>query len=74
MLIQGDRASQRPTELLADENLSVSKEETVLLTSPSKTGFLCFSVGKESACNAGDLGTVPGSGTSLGEGNGNPLQ
>ena len=30
--------------------------------------------GKESACNAGDLGSIPGSGTSPGEGNGNPLQ
>ena len=28
---------------------------------------------KESACNAGDLGSVPGSGRSPGEGNGNPL-
>ena len=27
-----------------------------------------------SACNAGDPGSVPGSGRSLGEGNGNPLQ
>ena len=30
--------------------------------------------GKESACNAGNLGSIPGSGRSLGEGNGNPLQ
>ena len=30
--------------------------------------------GKESACNAGDLGSVPGSGRSPGEGNGSPLQ
>ena len=28
---------------------------------------------KESACNAGDLGSVPGSGRSPGEGNGYPL-
>ena len=27
-----------------------------------------------SACNAGDLGSIPGSGRSTGEGNGNPLQ
>ena len=32
------------------------------------------SVGKESACNAGDPGLIPGSGRSPGEGNGNPLQ
>ena len=29
---------------------------------------------KESACNAGDLGSIPGSGRSPGEGNGKPLQ
>ena len=29
---------------------------------------------KESACNAGDLGSIPGSGRSPGEGNGYPLQ
>ena len=29
---------------------------------------------KASACNAGDLGSIPGLGRSLGEGNGNPLQ
>ena len=32
------------------------------------------SVGKASACNAGDLGSIPGSGSSPGEGNRNPLQ
>ena len=31
------------------------------------------SVGKESACDAGDSGSIPGSGRSPGEGNGNPL-
>ena len=30
--------------------------------------------GKESACNAGDLGLISGSGRSPGEGNGSPLQ
>ena len=30
--------------------------------------------GKESACNAGDLDLILGSGRSLGEGDGNPLQ
>ena len=29
---------------------------------------------KESACNAGDLSSIPGLGRSSGEGNGNPLQ
>ena len=38
---------------------------------------MCFPGGSEvkaSACNAGDLGLIPGSGRSPGEGNGNPLQ
>ena len=37
----------------------------------------CFPGGsdsEESACNVGDLGSIPGSGRSPGEGNGNPLQ
>ena len=37
-------------------------------------GFPGGSDGKESACNAGDTGLIPGSGISPGEGNGNPLQ
>ena len=37
-------------------------------------GFPRSSVGKESACNAGDPGLIPGSGSSPGEGNSNPLQ
>ena len=37
-------------------------------------GFPGSSDGKESACNAGDPGSIPGSGKSPGEGNGNPLQ
>jgi len=37
-------------------------------------GFPGSSDGKESACNAGDLGLIPGSGRSPGEGNGYPLQ
>ena len=37
-------------------------------------GFPRSKVGKESACNAGDLGSIPVLGRSPGEGNGNPLQ
>ena len=37
-------------------------------------GFPDSSVGKESACNAGDPGSFPGSGRSTGEGIGYPLQ
>ena len=35
---------------------------------------LCSSVGNESACNAGDLDSIPGLGRSPGEGKGYPLQ
>ena len=35
---------------------------------------LCGSAGQESACNAGDLGSIPGLGRSPEEGNGYPLQ
>ena len=37
-------------------------------------GFPGGSAGKESACNAEDLGSIPGSGRSPGEGEGYPLQ
>ena len=37
-------------------------------------GFPCGSAGKESACNEGDLGSIPGLGRSPGEGKGYPLQ
>ena len=37
-------------------------------------GFLSSSDSKASACNGGDLGLIPGSGKSPGEGNGTPLQ
>ena len=40
----------------------------------SHLGFSCASDGKESACNAGDMGSIPGLGRSPEEGNGNPLQ
>ena len=39
-----------------------------------KWGFPGGSDGKESACNAGDPGSIPGLGRSSGEGNVNPFQ
>ena len=36
--------------------------------------LVCGSAGKESACNARDLGSIPGLGRSPGEGKGYPLQ
>ena len=45
-----------------------------LILSIVSLGFPGGSDGKASACNVGDPGSIPGSGRSPGEGNGNPLQ
>ena len=45
-----------------------------LLVLSTLEGFPGGSDGKASACNAGDPGSIPGSGRSPGEGNGDPLQ
>ena len=44
------------------------------LTYITQYGLPGRSDGKESVCNVGDLGSISGSGRSLREGNGNPLQ
>ena len=49
-------------------------KDPVLVCLPDIKGFPGSSDGKESAYNAGDLGSIPESGRSPGEGNGNPLQ
>ena len=41
---------------------------------PFKGGLFWWLSVKEHACNVGDIGSIPGSGRSPGEGNGNPLQ
>ena len=46
----------------------------LVLGAEKAKGFPCGSVGKESTCNAGDLGSIPRLGRSPGEGNGYPLQ
>ena len=45
-----------------------------LLQITGNKGFPHGSAGKESACNAGDLGSIPGFGRSPGEGNSYPFQ
>ena len=60
---EGDLANQGP-----------GKSSPRLNNIPSFTSFPCGSAGKESACNAGDLGLIPGLGRFPGEGNGYPLQ
>ena len=46
----------------------------IFLSVKAISDFPGSSVYKESACNAGDVGSTPGSGRSSGEGNGNPLK
>ena len=50
------------------------KPTSLALPTKSYMGFPGGSAGKESACDAGDLNSIPGSGRSPGEGNGYPLQ
>ena len=60
-----------------DAKSGIDRQDDLVCQSKS----LCFMLGlprgsdsKESACNAGNPGLIPGSGRSLGEGNGNLLQ
>ena len=48
--------------------------KSTLMLANKDLGFPGSSAGKESACNAGDPGLIPGSGRSPGEGMGYPLQ
>ena len=43
-------------------------------TAEDSEGFQGISVSKESACNAGNTGSIPGSGRAPGGGSGKPLQ
>ena len=45
-----------------------------IITASIYEGFLGGSEVKVSACNVGDLGSIPGLGRSPGDGNGNPHQ
>ena len=57
--------------LLDDLSINISS----ILKPPTITaGFLCSSASKESACNEGGLGLIPGLGRPPGEGRGYPLQ
>ena len=64
--------SQKPVESVRE--LDQEGRNIILDQTSLSMGFPAGSDGKESACNAGDLGSIPGLGRSPGEGNGNPLQ
>ena len=64
------RSRENLSEILVLSNVTLYRVIKILIF----LGFPCGSVGKESAYNVGDPGSIPGSGRSPGEGNGNPLQ
>ena len=68
---QGDSGREKGTPLPKDHGVTLAD-----LVSPDSThmGFPGGSDGKESACNAGDLGSIPGLGRSPGEEKGYLLQ
>ena len=65
------KAQRNPQETLS---LSHRKLSFILSSLLTIWGFPGGSDGKESVCSAGDLGSIPGLGRSLEEGNGYPLQ
>ena len=73
--------NQLGTEVKCDKTLKKTNQCDPLvnlgknfLKKSVSAGFPGDSDGKESACNAGDPGSIPGSGRSPGEGNGYPIQ
>ena len=69
--LQGSRAEACSS---SSPSLSLSFFLYVFYWSAVDLGFPGSSDGKESACNTGDLGSIPGLGRSPGRGHGNPLQ
>ena len=63
-------------QVLSTVNKDRSKPKLIIIRFEDMRikGFPHSSGGKESACNAGDPGSIPGSGRSSGEGIGYPLQ
>ena len=56
------------------DDLATKQQQDSVPFNAAFWGFPDSSVGKESACSAGDMGLIPGWRRSPGEGNGNPLQ
>ena len=71
VVVHGCRDHDMPTD--AHLPLSPFKGHFQSILRIRKQGFPGGSEGKASACNVGGLGSIPGSGRSPGEGNGNPL-
>ena len=63
-----------PVQFLDQEDNLEKRQSTNSSITPVFLGFPSGSVGKESACNVGDLDLIPGLGRSPGGGHGNPHQ
>ena len=66
--------NRHPRRCLCSLRTTVLPDALMICRRMSICGFPDSSVGKESACNAGDPGSIPGLGKSTGEGIGCPLQ
>ena len=73
-LLKQDSVLRQIQNQVIKEKTGKSEHLKFLNFSSEKMGFPCGSAGKESACNAGDLGSISGLGRSHGEGKGYPLQ
>ena len=69
-----DRGAWWATAHRVTKNRTQLKRLSTHASTPVFLGFPCGSAGKESTCNAGHLGLIPGLGRSPGEGKGYPLQ
>ena len=69
-LVVGRKAMTHLDSVLKSKDITLPTKVHIVNSMVFPSNFPCSSIGKESACNAGDLGSIPGSG----EGNGNPLQ
>ena len=67
-----DKETYYQRQSISEEKVSSYQREKLI--SSFCTGFPGGSEVKASACKVGDLGSIPGSGRSPGERNGNPLQ
>ena len=77
-LLLGKKVMTNLDSILKGRDISLPTKihlvKAMFLSSCHVLGFPGGSDSKASACNAGNPGSIPGSGRSPGEGNGNPLQ
>ena len=75
-LLLGRKAMTNLNNILKNRNITfpTKSHRVKAMVFPVVMSFPCGSAGKESACNEGDLGSIPGLGRSPREGKGYPLQ